>query len=206
MFYNIFQNALAAGDPAVARLNSAMELIGLKSKKFQKVRMFDCENNERMSFLGHEAQLLSKRNATTGKRNVQVLLEHLWPSGDASESKEGRNFVNRSIVLWECWGEVVELMSERDPANLRKSKDTKHGDGFARFGKVLLQVLDLVPQDALQVVLLAHLAGTCWRLHARAGKARHVPGDDEQQQGGATARVRAPRVPQVALRGLLGKA
>jgi len=136
MFYNICQNALAAGDPAVARLNSAMELIGLKSKKFQKVRMFNCDNYERLSFLGHEALQLLKRDATTGKRNVQVLLEHLWPAGDASESKEGRNFVKRSIVLWECWGEVVELMSERDPANLRKSKNTRHGDGFARFGKV----------------------------------------------------------------------
>jgi hypothetical protein len=136
MFYNICQNALAAGDPAVARLNSAMELIGLKSKKFQKIRMFNCENYERLSFLGHEALQLLKRDKTTGKRNVQVLLEHLWPAGDASESKEGRNFVERSIVLWECWGEVVELMSERDPANLRKSKNTRHGDGFARFGKV----------------------------------------------------------------------
>jgi hypothetical protein len=136
MFYNICQNALAAGDPAVARLNSAMELIGLKSKKFQKVRMFNCDNYERLSFLGHEAQHLLKKSATTGKRNVQVLLEHLWPSGDASESKEGSNFVERSIVLWECWGEVVQLMSERDPAKLRQSKNTMHGDGFARFGKV----------------------------------------------------------------------
>jgi hypothetical protein len=136
MFYNICQNALAAGDPAVARLNSAMELIGLKSKKFQKVRMFNCDNYERLSFLGHEALQLLKRDATTGKRNVQVLLEHLWPAGDASESKEGRNFVQRSIVLWECWGEVVELMSERDPAKLRKSNNVRHGDGFARFGKV----------------------------------------------------------------------
>jgi hypothetical protein len=136
MFYNICQNALAAGDPAVARLNSAMELIGLKSKKFQKVRMFNSENYERLSFLGHEALHLLKRDPTTGRRNVQVLLEHLWPSGDASESKEGRNFVERSIVLWECWGEVVALMSERDPANLRKWVDGKHGDGFARFGKV----------------------------------------------------------------------
>jgi hypothetical protein len=136
MFYNICQNALAAGDPAVARLNSAMELIGLKSKKFQKVRMFNCENYERLSFLGHEALHLLKRDETTGKRNVQVLLEHLWPSGDASEFKEGRNFVERSIVLWECWGEVVALMSERDPEKLRKWVDAKHGDGFARFGKV----------------------------------------------------------------------
>jgi hypothetical protein len=136
MFYNICQNALAAGDPAVARLNSAMECIGLKSKKFQKVRMFNCDNYERLSFLGHEALQLLKRDATTGKRNVQVLLEHLWPAGDASESKEGLNFVERSIVLWECWGEVVELMSERNPANLRKSTNTRHGDGFARFGKV----------------------------------------------------------------------
>ena len=39
-------------------------------------------------------------------------------------------------MLWECWGEVVELMSERDPANLRNSKSIRHGDGFARFGKV----------------------------------------------------------------------
>ena len=100
------------------------------------MRMFNCDNYERLSFLGHEALQLLKRDATTGKRNVQVLLEHLWPAGDASESKEGRNFVKRSIVLWECWGEVVELMSERDPANLRKSKNTRHGDGFARFGKV----------------------------------------------------------------------
>jgi hypothetical protein len=135
MFYNICQNALAAGDPAVARLNSAMELIGLKSKKFQKVRMFNCDNYERLSFLGHEALQLLKRDATTGKRNVQVLLEHLWPAGDASESKEGRNFVQRSIVLWECWGEVVELMSERDPAKLRKSKNARHGDGFARLAR-----------------------------------------------------------------------
>jgi hypothetical protein len=136
MFYNICQNALAAGDPAVARLNSAMELIGLKSKKFQKVRMFNCDNYERLSFLGHEALQLVKRDATTGKRNVQVLLEHLWPAGDASESKEGLSFVERSIVLWDCWGEVVELMSERDPAKLRKSTNVRHGDGFARFGKV----------------------------------------------------------------------
>ncbi len=81
MFYNICQNALAAGDPAVSRLNSAMQMIGLKSKKFQKVRMFNCENYERLSFLGHEALHLLKRETTTGKRNVQVLLEHLWPSG-----------------------------------------------------------------------------------------------------------------------------
>ena len=136
MFYNICQNALAAGEPAVARLNSAMQMIGLKSKKFQKVRMFTCEHYERLSFLGHEALLLLKKNEESGKRNVQVLLEHLWPSGDASESREGRNFVERSIVLWDCWGEVVELMSERDPEKLRKSMNSKYGNGFARFGKV----------------------------------------------------------------------
>ena len=68
--------------------------------------------------MGHEALLLLKKNEESGKRNV--LLEHLWPSGDASESREGRNFVERSIVLWECWGEVVQLMSERDPAKLRQ--------------------------------------------------------------------------------------
>jgi hypothetical protein len=136
MFYNVCQNALAAGDPAVARLNSAMEMIGLKSKKFQKVRMFNSENYERLSFLGHEALHLLKRDEASGKRRIQMLLEHLWPKGDASESKEGLNFVERSIVLWDCWGEVVELMSERNPENLRKSVDDRHGDGFARFGKV----------------------------------------------------------------------
>ncbi len=67
---------------------------------------------------------------------MQVLLEHLWPSGDASESREGSNFVERSIVLGDCWGQVVELMSERDLEKLRKSIDSKHGNGFARFGKV----------------------------------------------------------------------
>ena len=136
MFYNICQNALAAGDPAVARLNAGMQLIGLKSKKFQKVRMFNCDNFERLSFLGHEALLLLVKKADGGRRNIQVLLEHLWPSGDASESPEGLNFVRRSIVLWESWAEVVELMSQRDPENLRKSIDGKHGNGFARFGKV----------------------------------------------------------------------
>ena len=136
MFYNICQNALAGGDAAVARLNDAMELIGLKSKKFQKVRMFSCDNYERLSFLGHEALHLLKKDKESGKRNVQVLLEHLWPSGDASESTEGVDFVTRSVELWECWGEVVELMSERNPENLRKWVDDKHGDGFARFGKV----------------------------------------------------------------------
>ncbi len=45
------------------------------------------------------------------------------------------NFVVRSILLWECWAEVVELMSERDPAKLWKSVDGM-GDGFARFGKL----------------------------------------------------------------------
>jgi hypothetical protein len=44
MFYNVCQNELAAGNPAVARLNSAMQYIGLKPKKFQKARMFNCEN------------------------------------------------------------------------------------------------------------------------------------------------------------------
>jgi hypothetical protein len=136
MFYNICQNALAGGDAAVARLNGAMELIGLKSKKFQKVRMFSCDNYERLSFLGHEALHLLKKDTESGKRNVQVLLEHLWPAGDASESVEGVDFVKRSVELWECWGEVVELMSERNPENLRKRVDDKHGDGFARFGKV----------------------------------------------------------------------
>jgi len=135
MFYNICQNALAAGDPAVARLNAGMQLIGLKSKKFQKVRMFNCDNFERLSFLGHEALHLLKK-ADGGRRNIQILLEHLWPSGDASESSEGLNFVRRSIVLWERWAEAVELMSQRDPENLRKSIDGKHGNGFARFGKV----------------------------------------------------------------------
>ena len=135
MFYNICQNALAAGDLAVARLNAAMELIGLKSKKFQKVKMFNCDNFERLSFLGTEAlHLLKKPDGR--RRNIQVLLEHLWPSGDASESPEGLNFVLRSIVLWESWAEAVELMSQRDPAKLRESKDGRHGDGFARFGKV----------------------------------------------------------------------
>ena len=135
MFYNICQNALAAGDPAVARLNAGMELIGLKSKKFQKVKMFNCDNFERLSFLGTEAlHLLKKPDGR--RRNIQVLLEHLWPSGDASESPEGLNFVMRSIVLWESWAEAVELMSQRDPAKLRESMDGRHGDGFARFGKV----------------------------------------------------------------------
>ena len=135
MFYNICQNALAAGDPAVARLNVGMELIGLKSKKFQKVRMFNCDNFERLSFLGHEALHLLKK-ADGGRRNIQVLLEHLWPSGDSSESPDALNFVRRSIVLWESWAEAVELMSQRDPEHLRKSIDDRHGDGFARFGKV----------------------------------------------------------------------
>ncbi len=58
MFYNICQNALAAGEPAVDLLNSAMQMIGLKSKKYQKVRIFTCENYECLSFLGHEALLL----------------------------------------------------------------------------------------------------------------------------------------------------
>jgi hypothetical protein len=135
MFYNICQNALAAGDPAVARLNVAMEEIGLKAKKFQKVRLFNCDNYERLSFLGHEALHLLKKNAE-GKRNIHLLLERLWPSGDSSESPEGRSFVDRSIVLWDCWAEVVELMSERDPTKLRESVDSMHGDGFARFSKV----------------------------------------------------------------------
>jgi hypothetical protein len=129
-----------------------------------------------------------EREEGSGQRDIQVLLERLWPSGDASESPEGLNFVARSIVLWESWGEVVELMSERDPEKLRKSVDSRHCDGFARFGKVcreliLLQVPGLVSQDALQVVILAYPAGPCWRFHARAGKARHVPRDDEQQRG-----------------------
>jgi len=136
MFYNVCQNALAAGEPAVRRLNDAMQKIGLKSKKFQKVLMFTNEHYERLSFLGSEALLLLKRFQGSEKRNVQVLLEHLWPSGDASESREGLNFVERSIALWECWAEVVELMSERDPEKLRKQVDPRHGDGFARFGKV----------------------------------------------------------------------
>jgi hypothetical protein len=85
--------------------------------------------------LGHEALHLLKK-ADGGRRNIQVLLEHLWPSGDSSESPEGLNFVRRSIVLWESWAEAVELMSQRDPEHLRKSIDDRHGDGFARFGKV----------------------------------------------------------------------
>ncbi len=47
MFYNICQNALAAGDPAVARLNSAMELIGLTSKK--SFRKSECSTVKIMS-------------------------------------------------------------------------------------------------------------------------------------------------------------
>jgi hypothetical protein len=139
MFYNICQNALAADErhePAVDRLNSAMQMIGLKSRKFQKVRMVTYENCERLSCLGHETLLLLKKNEGSGKRNVQVLLEHLWPSGDASESREGSNFVERSIVLWDCWGEVVELMSERDLEKLRKLIYSKHSIGLPSFIKV----------------------------------------------------------------------
>ncbi len=62
--------------------------------------------------------------------------------GDASELKEGRNFVERWIVLWEYWGE----MSERDPEKLRKWVDAKHGDGFAMFGQAsVILTVDICP-------------------------------------------------------------
>ncbi len=47
--------------------------------------------------------------------------------------------MKRLAELWECWGEVFELMSERNPENLRISIDSKHSDGFARFGKVCIK-------------------------------------------------------------------
>jgi hypothetical protein len=117
----------------VARLNEGMEVISLKSKKFQKVRMFSCNIFESLSFLGHEVLHLLKK-ADGGRQNahiVQVLLEHLWPCGDSSESPEGHNFVGHSIMpLWESWAEVVKLMSQCDLENLRKSIDGKQGNGL----------------------------------------------------------------------------
>ena len=130
MFYNICQNALAGGNPVVSRLNEALEFIGFKSKKFQKVRSFSTDHFERLSFQGHEALHLLK-HTEEGKLNIVVLLKMVWPGGDATETAEGRSFVKRSAVLWEQWAKVVALMTERDPQALRNMQ----GDGFAIFGK-----------------------------------------------------------------------
>jgi hypothetical protein len=132
MFEQICQFAMAGGEAHLRRLNEGLLMAGFKSKKFEKLRHFDSNNYERLSFLGHESLHLLKRNEESGDRNIAVILKHLWPRGDAPERKDqvnGARFVARSVDLWEKWAKVVELMTERDPQKVRST------NGFATFGK-----------------------------------------------------------------------
>ena len=131
LFQQICQFGMAGGEHHLRRLNEALASAGFKSKKFEKLRYFDSKNYEKLSFLGHESLHLLKRG-TNGERNIALILKSIWPQGDAPQRADevnGDRFVARSIDLWEQWAKVVELMTERDPEELRKK------NGFATFGK-----------------------------------------------------------------------
>jgi len=131
LFQQICQFGMAGGEHHLRRLNEALASAGFKSKKFEKLRHFDSKNYEKLSFLGHESLHLLKQGAN-GERNIALILKSIWPQGDAPQRADevnGDRFVARSIDLWEQWAKVVELMTERDPEELRKK------NGFATFGK-----------------------------------------------------------------------
>ena len=132
LFFNICQFALKSGEPTIQRLNKALKAIGMSEKK-QFKKEIDPSGGpsfySKMTFLGTEClRLLQRDNA--GPINIEVLLRSVWPSGDAGDTPDAVNFVNRSVQLWGKWAELVELMHERDPATLRRKR------GFERFGKV----------------------------------------------------------------------
>ena len=134
LFQQICQFGMAGGEDHLQRLNEALASAGFKSKKFEKLRHFESKDYEKLSFLGHESLHLLKR--TDGERNIALILKKIWPQGDAPERVDevnGERFVARSIDLWEQWAKVVELMTERDPEEVRKK------NGFADFGKECLE-------------------------------------------------------------------
>ena len=108
-----------------------MAAAGFKSKKFEKLKRFDSKDCERLSFLGHESLHLLKQGSN-GQRNIAIVLNSIWPRGDAPERADkvtGERFVARSLDLWFQWAKVVALMTERDPEKVRSKKD------FANFCK-----------------------------------------------------------------------
>jgi hypothetical protein len=89
------------------------------------------EHWEKVTFEGHQALKLLKVDETDGKMAIQRIMEAMWPSGDVEsyDKDSGEGYVKRSVLLWKQWAVVVALMTERDPAKLRRV------DGFEMFGK-----------------------------------------------------------------------
>ena len=132
LFFNVCSFALKSGDPTVQRLNKALKMIGMSEKK-QFKKEIDPNGGpsfySKMTFLGTDClRFLGRSDA--GTMNIELLLRSVWPSGDAGCTPDAANFVGRSVQLWGRWAELVDLMHDRDPANIRSKQ------GFLRFGKV----------------------------------------------------------------------
>jgi len=135
MFMMITQRCLK-NDKVIRRLNDGLTEAGI-AKQFTKIAgASGVHTYEKLTFEGHQALRLLAKDGGTGKMWVASILESMWPSksGDA-EGEGGRQYVPRSVALWEQWAKVVEIMIQRDPAKVRSNVDASGMDGFARFGK-----------------------------------------------------------------------
>ena len=117
----------------VANMNDALKKAGI-NRKYQKNQQ--SKAYEKITFEGHQVKALLKEGAD-GKMAIETVLEAMWPGAaeDAGVGKMyGKMFVPRTIAVWRQFAVVEKLMSERDPAALKK--DIIAGeDGFERFGK-----------------------------------------------------------------------
>lgn len=138
MFMMITQRCLK-NDKVISRLNQGLEAAGI-AKQFTKLAgASGVHTYEKLTFEGHQALRLMARDDTdggTGKMWVANILESMWPnrSGDV-EGEGGQRYVQRSVVLWEQWAKVVEIMTQRDPVKVRNNVDASGMNGFARYGK-----------------------------------------------------------------------
>jgi hypothetical protein len=126
MFMMITQRCLK-NEPVINRLNAGLEAAGI-CKKFSKIPgASGVHTYEKLTFEGHQALKLLVIDEG-GKMAVNRIMESMWPRGDA-DGENGRAYVPRAAALWTQWAKVVEIMTERDPAQVEEV------DGFNRFGK-----------------------------------------------------------------------
>ena len=132
LFQNICQMAVKHQDPVIDRMNAGLKEAGIP-RAYKKI--IGSVNYEKVTFEGHHALRLIRKDGN-GVMEIEKILRLMWPSGDAEgdEHYDGVRYVQRTVVLWEQWSKVVQLMSQRDPSKLRLNVVDSE-DGFQRFGK-----------------------------------------------------------------------
>ena len=128
MFMMVTQRCLK-NEPVINRLNAGLEAAGICKQLSKIPGATGVHTYEKLTFEGHQAlKLLAIDESDGGKMAVNRILESMWPKGDA-DGENGRAYVPRAAELWRQWAKVVEIMTERDPAQVEAV------DGFNRFGK-----------------------------------------------------------------------